>query len=70
MISEFGTYCTSIVARNHLNQIAHVRNLDFDFTAVMKKLVYVAVLVKDGEERARSPCIAGYYGSYTGHKPG
>lgn len=27
-------------------------------------------MVKDGEVRAQFPGIAGYYGSYTGHKPG
>ena len=68
-ITEFSTYCTSIVARNEAGEISHVRNLDFSATALMKQLVYVAVLVKDGEERAQAPCIAGYYGSYTGHKP-
>lgn len=70
MITEFSTYCTSIVARNERNEITHVRNLDFGFTTVMKRLVYEAVLTKDGVEKARSPCIAGYYGSYTGHKAG
>lgn len=70
MITEFSTYCTSIVARNERNEIMHVRNLDFGFTTVMKRLVYEAVLTKDGLEKARSPCIAGYYGSYTGHKAG
>jgi len=68
-ISEYSTYCTSIVARDINGLISHVRNLDFDYTSVMKTLVYEAVLYKDGEERGISPCIAGYYGSYTGHKP-
>lgn len=68
-ISEYSTYCTSIVARDINGLISHVRNLDFSYTSVMKELVYEAVLVKDGEERARSPIIAGYYGVYTGHKP-
>jgi hypothetical protein len=27
-------------------------------------------MIKDGQERARSPLIGGYYGSYTGHKAG
>ena len=44
MITEFSTYCTSIVARNERNEITHVRNLDFGFTTVMKRLVYEAVL--------------------------
>jgi hypothetical protein len=35
-ISEYSTYCTSIVARDSNGLISHVRNLDFDFTAVMK----------------------------------
>ena len=48
MITEFSTYCTSIVARNERNEIMHVRNLDFGFTTVMKRLVYEAVLTKDG----------------------
>lgn len=58
------------MARNQDNEIAHVRNLDFSATSLMKQLVFEAVLVKDGEVRAQSPAIAGYYGSYTGHKPG
>lgn len=68
-ISEYSTFCTSIVARTTDGLIAHVRNLDFDYTSVMKNLVYIAVLHKDGEERAVAPSIAGYYGAYTGHKP-
>lgn len=36
----------------------------------MKQLVYEAVYIKDGEERARAPSIAGYYGCYTGRKNG
>jgi hypothetical protein len=56
------------VARGDSGQITHVRNLDFSYTEVMKTLIYTANLVKDGEIRAQSPCIAGYYGSYTGHK--
>ena len=69
-ISEYSTFCTSIVARDENGLISHVRNLDFDYTDVMKSLVYIAVLRKGGEDRAVSPGIAGYYGSYTGHKPG
>lgn len=69
-ISEYSTYCTSIVARTADGMISHVRNLDFDYTQVMKTLVYTAVLRKNGKNQATSPAIAGYYGSYTGHKPG
>lgn len=67
-ITEYSTYCTSIVARDLDGNICHVRNLDFDNTAVMKKLVHEGILIKDGEERGRSMIIAGYYGSYTGRK--
>jgi hypothetical protein len=69
-ITEFSTYCTSILARSKSGQITHVRNLDFGYTEVMKKLIYTANLTKDGEVRGQSPCIAGFYGSYTGHKQG
>ena len=69
-ISEFSTYCTSIVARNERGEISHVRNLDFSATTLMKQLVYEAIYVQKGEIRATCPLIAGYYGSYTGHKPG
>ena len=48
----------------------HVRNLDFGNTEVMKTLVYNAVLVKNGKVQANSPSIAGFYGAYTGQKPG
>ena len=48
-ITEFSTFCTSIVARTLDNKIAHVRNLDFGLTNVMKRLVYDALLVKDGQ---------------------
>lgn len=51
-ITEYSTYCTSIVARNADNQIAHVRNLDFSATNLMNELVYEAILVKDREDRA------------------
>jgi penicillin V acylase-like amidase (Ntn superfamily) len=69
-ITEYSTYCTSIVARSDQGQISHVRNLDFAATDLMKQLVYEAVLVKDGQVKAQAPCIAGYYGAFTGHKPG
>ncbi len=46
-ITEYSTYCTSIVARNEDGEISHVRNLDFAATDIMKQLVYEAVLVKD-----------------------
>ena len=36
----------------------------------MKKLVYEQVLIKDGEVKARSPSIAGFYGAFTGQKNG
>ena len=39
-ISEYSTFCTSIVARDPNGLISHVRNLDFDYTTVMKQLVY------------------------------
>lgn len=68
-ITEYSTYCTSIVARNADNQVSHVRNLDFGATSLMKQLIYEAILVKDGQERATAPCIGGYYGAFTGHKP-
>ena len=67
-ISEYSTYCTSIVARNLNNQITHVRNLDFSATSLMKKLVYEAFIVKNNEIVATAPTIAGYSGYYTGHK--
>ena len=65
-ITELSTYCTSIVARDTDNQIAHVRNLDFNNTKIMKQLVFEAILVKDGVVKATSPQIGGFYGSYTG----
>lgn len=45
-----------------------MRNLDFGAWELMKKLVYEAVLVKDGAEVARVPAIAGFYGAFTGQK--
>ena len=69
-ITEVSTYCTSIVARDVNGVISHARNLDFRNTDTMKKLVYEAVIIKDGAEVARAPLIAGFYGVYTGRKPG
>ena len=66
LITELSTYCTGIVAKTAENEIAHVRNLDFHDTDVMKKLVYEQVLIKDGVVKARSPSIAGFYGAFTG----
>ena len=70
LITEFSTYCTSIVARTTSNQIVHTRNLDFMHTEVMKQLVYKAVFVKDNQVVAHAPLIAGFMGAYTGQKPG
>lgn len=47
-ITEISTYCTSIVARNTKGEIAHVRNLDFHLTDVMKQLVYEGHFYLDG----------------------
>lgn len=69
-VADLTTYCTSILARTDQGEIIHARNLDFYFTDVMKKLVYEAVLSKDGQVKAKSPLIAGFYGSYTGQKKG
>ena len=81
-IADLATFCTSIVAKVPLNNannssstmlsdrsnhgIIHVRNLDFYSTQVMKTLLYEAIMVKDGVEKARSPDFAGYYGFFTG----
>lgn len=54
------------MARTEEGEIIHARNLDFHYTEVMKKMVYEAVLSKDGIVQARSPSIAGFYGAYTG----
>jgi len=59
-ITEFSTFCTSIVAKTPDNEISHVRNLDFGFTDTMKELVYMAYLIKDGELVAEAPSIAGF----------
>ena len=67
-ITEVSTWCTSIVARDTLGRIAHSRNLDFKNTDTMKKLVHMAVIYKDGEEKGRGPLIAGFYGMYTARK--
>lgn len=34
------------------------------------ELVFDQVYVKDGEVKAYAPSIAGFYGAYTGQKPG
>ena len=66
MLPDHATFCTSIVARNRLGEISHVRNLDFQYAKLMQALIYEAILVKDGSERARAPLIAGFYGVFTG----
>lgn len=69
-IVDFSSFCTSIVVRTENNTILHARNLDFDFPDIMKKLVYIAVYIKDGKIIAKAPSIAGYIGAYTGLKEG
>ena len=64
-ITEFSTFCTSILARDSKGKIIHLRNLDFAFTDTMKKLIFEAILVKDGKQVARAPLIAGFYGVFT-----
>ena len=69
-VADMGTYCTSLLARTPDGGIIHVRNLDFMYQNVMKKLVFEAIFVKGGQVKARAPLIAGFYGAYTGTKPG
>ena len=66
LITEFSTFCTSIVSRTTQGKIVHTRNLDFNNTDAMKQLAIEAILVKDGKEVARMPLIAGFMGAYTG----
>jgi hypothetical protein len=52
MITEFSTYCTSLVTRTSTNEVVHVRNLDFQYTDVMKNLVIDMIFVKNGQRVA------------------
>lgn len=63
---DFSSFCTSIVARMKNGTIIHARNLDFDFPAILNKLVYVALYKVGNEIVAEAPSIAGYIGAYTG----
>ena len=67
-MADIATFCTSIIARKPDGEILHVRNLDFGYADVLKRLVYEAIYVKDGTEQAKVPLIAGFYGAYTGSK--
>ena len=68
-IVDFNSFCTSIIALKG-DDIAHVRNLDFDFPEYMQKLVYYQRFVNGSQELALAPSIAGFYGVYTALKPG
>jgi len=50
--------------------VVHVRNLDFGHRDVMQKLVHYQDFKKGGSIVAEVTGIAGYYGVYTGRKPG
>jgi len=69
-ITEISTYCTSIVARSESGEITHVRNLDFQPTDLMAKVIYEQILIKDGKEIGRAPGMAPFYGVFTGRKEG
>ena len=75
-IVDFSSFCTSIVARNATN-VVHVRNLDFDAPVLMQKLIYVQNFTDSRKNSTHgqlpetlAPSIAGYFGVYTGYKPG
>lgn len=65
-IVDFSAWCTSIVARMENGTIIHARNLDFDFPSIMEKMVYRALIKKDGKIVGEAAAIAGYIGFYTG----
>jgi hypothetical protein len=46
--------------------VIHARNLDFDFPTMMSRLVYRAILQKNGRIVGEAVAIAGYIGFYTG----
>jgi len=68
-VVDFNSFCTSIIALEG-DDIAHVRNLDFDYPEYMQKLVYYQRFVNGSQELALAPSIAGFYGVYTALKPG
>ena len=68
-IVEVSTYCTSILAKTKEGDVVHVRNLDFGYANLMRKLVHYEHLVKGGVTIAYATGISGFYGVYTGRKP-
>ena len=68
-IVDFTTFCTSIVALNGSDYVAHVRNYDFDFPHDMQQLLYTARFLNNSEVVATSVNIAGFSGVYTTLKP-
>ena len=48
--------------------VIHARNLDFNFPAVLHRLVYKALYRVKGQIVAEAPSIGGYIGAYTGLK--
>jgi len=70
IIYEVEASCTSIVSENAKGFIFHGRNLDFDLSPVLRKLVINVEFQRSGKTVFYGTTFAGYVGLLTGMRPG
>ncbi|XP_067846414.1 N-acylethanolamine-hydrolyzing acid amidase-like isoform X3 [Heptranchias perlo] len=66
---EISDFCTSIVAQDSRGNIYHVRNLDFEFSDILRSLTVDLQFVKNGQIIYTGTTFIGFVGLWTGQSP-
>lgn len=69
LIYDATSFCTSIVAEDVNGTIIHGRNLDYDYTDVLKNMTIIVHFTKNGQTVYSGVTWVGYVGLVTGQKP-
>eukprot|EP00357_Protocruzia_adherens_P027557 CAMPEP_0115018744 /NCGR_PEP_ID=MMETSP0216-20121206/29019_1 /TAXON_ID=223996 /ORGANISM="Protocruzia adherens, Strain Boccale" /LENGTH=356 /DNA_ID=CAMNT_0002390059 /DNA_START=23 /DNA_END=1089 /DNA_ORIENTATION=- len=70
LLYESQAFCTSIVSTNKRGEIHHARNLDFEFTNILRDVTYDIEVYRGRKLLYQATCFAGCTGILTASKPG
>ncbi|XP_031560765.1 N-acylethanolamine-hydrolyzing acid amidase-like [Actinia tenebrosa] len=69
LVYDFSAFCTSIVAQDTQGNIYHARNLDYHFTADLRKLTFMVDFRSKGKTVYSGVVFAGMIGLVTAQRP-
>uniref|UniRef100_UPI00398EC507 N-acylethanolamine-hydrolyzing acid amidase-like isoform X2 n=1 Tax=Pristiophorus japonicus TaxID=55135 RepID=UPI00398EC507 len=69
LVYEISGFCTSIVAQDSRGNIYHGRNLDYEFSDILRSFTVDLQFVKNGQVVYRGTTFIGFVGLWTGQSP-